>query len=297
MTEPVLKEHQPDLELPEQHPSLFIYFFIIALASIFVVLAFILNGGPDWPSLFLNVSAGLISALVVLIVVERRLRASELSALSQVPVKAQMSATTLFSPTARAARNYASSQLQASRPLLSSYVVIEKYTEHESSLLAGCNLLAGPGVGKTAWMQFVVAKHAKEFLDSDGRKKIVVLFPLRQWRQPESLEDAVIGHIMQFASCSEKPAKKLLRQRVSTLILDGYDEIYHENSFFSDYQELVSIYQSLCVSVSTTPEYPCPLKKSPVVDLPELSREEIDNIRLARAKKKRKNNRHHDSAG
>jgi len=286
MTEPVLKEHQPDLELPEQHPSLFIYFFIIALASIFVVFAFILNGGPDWPSLFLNVSAGLISALVVLIVVERRLRKSELSALSQVPVKAQMSATTLFSPTARAARNYASSQLQASRPLLSSYIEIEKYTEQESSLLSGCNLLAGPGAGKTAWMQFVVAKHAKAFLDSDGRKKIVVLFPLRQWRQPDSLDDAVIRHIMKFASCSEMQAKKLLRQRVSALILDGYDEINLENRFFSDYQELVSKYQSLRVSVSTTPDYPYPLKNSPVVDLPDLSREDIKNIRSARAKRK-----------
>jgi len=287
MTEPVLKEHQPDLELPEQHPSLLIYFFIIALASLFVILAFILNGGPDWPSLFLNVSAGLISALVVLIVVERRLRESELSALSQVPVRAQMSATTLFSPIARAARNYASSQLQASRPLLSSYIEIDKYTEQESSLLAGCNLLAGPGVGKTAWMQFVVAKHAKEFLDSDGRKKIVVLFPLPQWRQPESLEDAVIRHIMQFASCTEKKAKKLLRYRVSALILDGYDEIHLKNRFPAGYQELVSNYQSLRISVSTIPDYPYPLKDSPVVDLPELSKEDVDNIRLAREKKRK----------
>ena len=288
MNKPVLEEHQPDAALPPQHPSLRIYVAISVVASLFVIAAFSIKGEADWPGLFLNVSAGLISALVVLIVVERRLRQSDLLALRQVPVKAQMSLISLFSRPVRTARKYAIAHLEALEPLLSSYIEIPEFVSLEPDLLSGCNLLAEPGMGKTAWMQSVVAKYARDFLESNGKAKVVVLFPLRRWREDDSLEDAIIEHTMAFASCSRSSAKLMLQKRVSALLLDGYDEIFMQNHFFkSDYDEFKTKYPGVSLSVSSRPNYPNPIDGAPVIRLPKLSDERIEKIRFARQTRSR----------
>jgi len=185
---PLLDEQQPDMEVPDEHPSILIYFLIIILSAACVLLAFYINGGADWPGLLLNISAGLISALVVLTVVERRLRHNELDSLKQMPVKTQMSFNSLISPSLRAAKKYAASQVQATAPLLKKYVELAEYVEQEPHIMSGCNLLADPGAGKTAFIQSIASKKAVEFLESNGNKKIVIVFPLRHWSH--SMSDA-----------------------------------------------------------------------------------------------------------
>ncbi len=287
MNKPVLEEHQPDAVLPPQHPSLRIYVIIIVVATLFVIAAFAIKGKADWPGLFLNVSAGLISALVVLIVVERRLRQSDLRALRQVPVKVQMSVYSLFNRSVRAARKYAIAHLEALEPLLSSYVEIPEFVNLEPNLLSGCNLIADPGMGKTTWMQSVVAKHARDFLESNGKAKVVVLVPLRRWSKNDSLEDTVIEHIMAFASCFRSTAKLMLNNQVSVLLLDGYDEIFMQNHLFkSGYDELRNRYPSVAISVSSRPNYPNPLLDSPTIRLPQFSDKQIEEVRFARQMRK-----------
>lgn len=288
MSEPVLEEHQPDAIAPVQHPSLQLYGAISVVATLFVVAAFAIKGEPDWPGLFLNVSAGLISALVVLIVVERRLRQSDLHALRQVPIKAQMSILALFSRPVRAAKKYAMAHLEALAPLLSTYIENPELTQLEPNLLSGCNLLGAPGMGKTVWMQSVVAKHARKFLESNGKAKVVVLFPLKQWRENKTLEEAIIEHIVSFAACSKEAAQKALLNQVNTILLDGYDEIFMQDRLFSsEYEKLKNKYSKVPISVSSRPNYPNPLPDSPTIQMPELSSEQIEKVRLARESRRR----------
>lgn len=288
MSRPVLEEHQPDAVAPAQHPSLRLYGAISVVAALFVVAAFAIKGEPDWPGLFLNVSAGLISALVVLIVVERRLRQSDLRTLRQVPIRTQMSALSLLSRSVRAAKKYAIAHLEALDPLLSTYIEIPELTQLEPRLLSGCNLLGAPGMGKTVWMQSVVARHARAFLESNGKAKVVILFPLRQWQKSKTLEEAIIDHVMSFASCSKGAAQKALLNQTSTILLDGYDEIFMQDRFIgSDYEKLRNKYSKVSISASSRPNYPNPLPDLPAIQMPELSSEYIERVRLARESRRK----------
>lgn len=290
MSKRVLEERQPDAVPPAEHPSLRIYGAISVVAALFVIAAFTIEGEPDWPGLFLNVSAGLISALVVLIVVERRLRKSDLRALRQVPVKAKMSVLAVFSPSIRTAKKYASAHLEALDPLLSTYIEFPELARLEPRLLAGCNLLGNPGMGKTVWMQSVVAKHAREFLESNGKAPLVILFPLWKWEETKTLEEAIAEHIMSFASCTEVAAKEALKDKASTLLLDGYDELVMDSrSLTSDCEKLKIKYIKLSISVSSRPNYPNPLPDDPAIQMPELRPEQIAKIQLARDTRRQKN--------
>lgn len=283
MNKPILEEHQPDAVAPAQHPSMRIYGVITVVATLFVLVAFVIKGEPDWPGLFLNISAGLVSALVVLIVIERRLRQSDLRALRQVPVKAQMSVLWLFRRSFRAARKYAIANLEALDALLSTYVEIPQFTRLEPHLLSGCTLFGPPGTGKTTWMQSIVANYAQEFLESNGKSKVVILFPLIRWRKNEALEEAVIKHIISFSSCSEGAAKAVLVNQVRTVLLDGYDEIFIQDRslFQSEYQKLKSKYPKVAVSVSSRPGPGNPLPNAPIIQMPNLSNDQIDKVRGA----------------
>lgn len=283
MNKPVLEKHQPDAVAPAQHPSMQLYGVITVVATLFVVVAFVIKGEPDWPGLFLNIASGLISALVVLVVIERRLRQSDLRVLRQVPVKAQMSVLRLFSRSVRAARKYDIAYLKALDPLLSTHIEIPQFTQLEPSLLSGCNLFGPPGTGKTTWMQSVAAKHAQEFLESNGKAKVVILFPLRRWRQNETFEEAVIEHIVSFAACSKGAARAVLINQVSTILLDGYDEILPPDRclFQSECEKLKAKYPKVDVSVSSRPEASTPLPDAPVIQMPKLSDEQINKVRSA----------------
>lgn len=72
------KTRQPDA-IPEHPvplpPSLWMYSVLLLIAVILVCLAF--REKADWPGLFVNLASGIIGAVIVLVFVEQRLRASE----------------------------------------------------------------------------------------------------------------------------------------------------------------------------------------------------------------------------
>src|SRR5262249_36096882 len=78
------KKRQPDPEprgdlpiIPE--PSLSLYFVLCFVSFILVVVAF--SAKQDWPGLAINLASGIVTAVIILIVVDRRLRANELRAI------------------------------------------------------------------------------------------------------------------------------------------------------------------------------------------------------------------------
>lgn len=85
---------QPDalpLAVDTRFPSLWIYAGILAVAAILIIGAFALQTKPDWPGLMLNVAAGLIASFVVLVFVDRKLRAQDLAAVRRLPAQTRLS--------------------------------------------------------------------------------------------------------------------------------------------------------------------------------------------------------------
>lgn len=64
-------------------PSLILYGLLLCLAVIFIFVSFKL-GSPDWSSFFSNISAELFGAVLILLLVERRFRMSEIRYLKGV---------------------------------------------------------------------------------------------------------------------------------------------------------------------------------------------------------------------
>ena len=91
---------------PTPAPSLLLYFVLIALAVVFIAIAFSM-GKPDWPGLLINLAAGFIGAVIILIFVDRRLRAGEIQAVQDYALTLSARFASIFSNEIRTTISYA----------------------------------------------------------------------------------------------------------------------------------------------------------------------------------------------
>lgn len=268
------------MALPAAPPSLWLYVAVALAAALLAVAAFAIAGHADWPNLLLNVAAGLISALVVLIVVERRIRRTELAILMRTPARARFSVRLLFDPATRAAHNYARTTAAGLTPLIAHRAPLSRLDENEATLLSGANLLGAPGSGKTLWLMYVSAKLAQTFISSLGTSKLAVLVPLRRWTEDRSLEDEVVEQIQSVAACLRWTARRLITKHVRTVLFDGYDEIFMERQSFPAAIEVLSReYPGLAISVSSRPDVSSPLQGTRTITIPPYTDQEVLEIR------------------
>lgn len=269
------KTQQPDATPPPPPPSILLYGTIAVASSLMALFAFLLMGKADWGALLLNVSAGLVSALVVLIFVERRIRQSELSAIQQAPIKARMSIVTLFSPSARAAKKYSEAYIAAVDKITTHVIYRDFFVKHESTLVSGCNLLSEPGMGKTTWLQLVASKFCQQFLSTAGGTKIIVLFPLIKWPRSLSLEEALIAHIRSYAGCTDYAARGCLKKKTATIFFDGYDDIFmQQRGLNNSLRAFREKFTGIPISVASRSNYPTPMSDYQILKIPPLNAEE-----------------------
>lgn len=261
-------------------PSIWLYVILALASAVLIALAFTIAGRADWTSLLLNVAAGLITALVVLVVVERRIRRAELAILMQTPARARFSLRLLVDPATRAAQRYARTLAEGLGPLILHRAPVDRLDQMEDRLLKGANLLGEPGSGKTLWLMYVAARQAHGFLSSHGKSKLSVHFSLRRWPDGQSLEAALLDHIQSVSSCLTWSARRLMKKHVGAVLLDGYDEIFMDSrNLSSSLVELQEAFPGLAVSVSFRPNYPTPLMDRPIIEMPRYTDQEVESIR------------------
>src|SRR5258708_28563990 len=105
------QDRQPDPEPPSitpiAAPSLSLYFTLVAASIVLIVIAFGI-AKPDWPGLLINLASGLIGAVIILIFVDQRLRASEIQTIQDYATTTSVRLASMFSSDVRTTISYAS---------------------------------------------------------------------------------------------------------------------------------------------------------------------------------------------
>src|SRR6185436_2648764 len=93
---------QPEPTPPVQggsSPSLWLYLVLLLISAAFVFAAFQMQHDGEWPGLLLNLASDLIVTVIILVVIDRRLRAQELATLKRLPFMTTRRFVWLLSPT------------------------------------------------------------------------------------------------------------------------------------------------------------------------------------------------------
>jgi hypothetical protein len=221
---------QPDPSPPEfrpaQPPSWLTYVFLAAISTALISVAFSL-GAPDWSGLLINLASGILTAILLLIIIDRRFRTNEFSALQVRTSTFTTQVASVFSPNIADTVGYAkvlANQLGKIRP---SYYVERPALENLLDKHPGGFLVHGvAGIGKTTLVQTIALKYAKNLAVNPKGKLIPVLIPVRNWRIGNIVEQ-IYKEIDKFYPVRTKVLRDWLRNKPMLLIFDGLDE--HSN--------------------------------------------------------------------
>jgi hypothetical protein len=275
------KQRQPDIigdSASVTTPSLWLYISLIAIAIILVLISF--SARVDWPGLMLNLASSLISAVIVLVVVDRRLRASELNHIRSFPRRFGYRVLLIVPTRHRQLHRYTQTFLSALQSKLASKVVPSDIEQLAQNTGKGFVLLARAGTGKTTRLQMLAQRWARKFVE-DPNTKVPILFPLRQWLPERSIEEALFEHINRFAPVGQKSFRQTLKTGQAIVILDGADETFMKASpkFSHEFPRLRADYPDVTWILSSSANTPAPVDDLPLVNLPELSPEELQQVR------------------
>ena len=228
---------QPEPTPPVQggsSPSLWLYLALLVVSTSFVVAAFRMEQQRDWGGLLLNLASDLIVTVIILVVIDRRLRAQELATLRRLPVITSRRFVAFLSPTRRLGLRYACNLLVALEPLLVGKLELQGFANLEDKVRKGFVLLAGPGEGKTTWTQFAAANLSRKYISFESGGRVPILFSLVRWLPDRSLHEALHETFASYAPCGRWVFDRLLKSGNVVVLLDGYDELWQRDLPFSE---------------------------------------------------------------
>jgi uncharacterized membrane protein YeaQ/YmgE (transglycosylase-associated protein family) len=283
VTSPISAEPQPEPRPPATvaaSPSLWLYFVLLVTAAALTWLAFAIQGRTDWPGLLVNLAAGLVGSVVILVVIDRRLRASELEVLRRFPTRTTRGLAWLVFPTKRTGSRYVQRLLVALEPLVSTKVERARFEQLEDKVRAGFVLLSGAGEGKTTWTQFAARSLGRKYLDGDPEGRIPILFPMASWLPDRTLHEALLETFASFAKCPRKRFDRILASGDVVVLLDGYDELWKKRvPFWGEVKRLRSQFPKVALTVTSRSDKPTPTDFGEVISLGSPSADELDAIR------------------
>lgn len=234
---PISSTPQPEPTPPAQggqSPSLWLYFVLLIVSAGFVVAAFRMHQGTDWSGLLLNLASDLIVTIIILVVIDRRLRTQELATLKRLPSMTSRRFVWLLSPTRRLGQRYACNLLGALEPLLAGKIELQGFPALEDKVREGFVLHAGPGAGKTTWTQFAAANLSRKYISYNREGRVPILFSLVRWLPDRSLHDALHESFESYAPCGRRLFNRLLKSGNVVVLADGYDKLWKRDAAFTD---------------------------------------------------------------
>lgn len=283
MSKPELsKQRQPDV-LPRfepPNPSLGMYFLLTAIAGTMLAASFVMR--PDWPGLLENVATSILTAVLLLILVDRRLRESDVHRLKHFPHALRAHASLMLSSEHRQLVQYAKAYLAALRPYVTAKVETQQLKYIEAAADKSFVLLGATGSGKTTLLQMLAAQRARGFVA--GHDKLPVIYPLVTWQSARPLEAAILEHVNGFAPVRWRSLNRLLKTGQLVLILDGIDDLSrHDAALFLDaLPQFTASYPRVTVIVSARPKDDTLTGDLPTVSIVPLTPEELRSATDAR---------------
>lgn len=274
---------QPEPTPPVQggpSPSLWLYFALLIVSGAFVLAAFGMEQKRDWGSLLLNLASDLIVTVIILVVIDRRLRTQELATLKRLPVMTSRRFVWFLSPTRRLGRRYACSLLVALEPLIAGKLELQAFTALEDKVREGFVLRAGPGEGKTTWTQFAAANLSRKYIGFESGGRVPILFSLARWLPDRSLYEALHETFASFVPCSRWLFNRLLKSGNVVVLLDSYDELWNRDLPFTGQLEyLRAEFPTVAWTLISRSDKPIPSDLGEAESLTPPTDEELEVIR------------------
>jgi len=218
---------QPDPEPPDlsqQAPSLLLYLTLVIIASTLIVIAFNIQE-PNWSSLIVNVATEVIGAVIILILVDRRLRSSELRAIREYAETSSVRFASLFSPEIRDTVSYAKAlnvELERIRP--KPYFERDELEGLVEKHPSGFLLYGVPGCGKTTLLQSIALRQTKKAIQQPRNGRIPIFFPSRYLKNGD-IGEQLWRQASRFSKLKRKRFHQWLSQGKLLIIFDGLDEV------------------------------------------------------------------------
>ncbi len=251
ITLPKQPDPHPTLALEEQAPSLTLYFILIVFAVILILFAFKIQK-PDWAGLFVNLATEILGAVIILIIVDRRLRSRELQTLQNYAETTSVRFASLFSSEVRDVRLYAKAfdaELKRIRP--ENYFerpnlenLLEKHTK--GFFLSGIG-----GIGKTTLLQTIALRQNEKTIQYPQRERILVIFPMRLFsNDANTLTEQIWQTIRQYSKLKRKWFYHWLEKGRLIIIFDGLNETSKPALVLRQIKELKTKYPHVSLIIS-----------------------------------------------
>jgi hypothetical protein len=275
---------QPDPQPPpvpgQGSPSLLLYGILTLVAGVLVLLPFALQQ-PDWMGLSVNLATEIIGAVVILVIVDRRLRSSEISAIRDYARSSSIRLTSVFSSQIRAAVRYAqalSNELERIRP--------KPYLERPNleALLerapSGFLLIGESGSGKSTLLQAIAARQAEALLRRPSSARIPIFFPARLWSEC-GIRQQIWELACRYSKLKRKHFDRWLARGRLVLILDGLNESVQPQEMLHGIQEFKERYPDVTLIASCRSSFlpqAMGLLDLQTVEMPLLTEREVEAL-------------------
>lgn len=267
---------QRNPEPPEQvsapPPSLVLYVALIAIAAA-LLFASHASGGIDESGLFVNLASDIIGAVLILLLVEHRLRRRELSAIRHAPRTAGLYIAIAFSSRLREIVVYArvlAERLDAvAEPHYLPRPALE--TALAERIETGAVLVGGASTGKSTLLQRLARKQAIEALRNPRSARVPVILAPRGWNQ-RTASEALFETMRSYCAVSAKTFWGLARRGRLLCVFDSVDEAFSPAARLEAIGEFRRTYPGNAVFLSTRPFPDGALEKLglPILDVPPL---------------------------
>jgi predicted NACHT family NTPase len=227
---------------------LYVGLLVVALV---LVIAALSSGTQNWPSFSLNLASEIVGAVIILVVVDRRLRARELRAIQRARQETKLRLSLAFSPQCREVTEFVrvlSDQLKAvakpyhlPRPRIEAAVA--------AALDSGLVLEGGPGSGKTTLLHRAVLKKAMEVMREPGKTRVPVIVSGVRWVEG-SVEDILFESMRSYYPVSDRVFRKLLARGRILCVFDGIDESLRPAERVEAVREFLKCYPGNAVVLS-----------------------------------------------
>jgi hypothetical protein len=274
-------ERQPDPTPPSvieaANPSLLLYGILFGVAVLMIVFAF-WAAPPDWPGLFLNLATEVIGAIILLIVVDRRIRQSDLRVIQGLSMRAQNRFWVMFALETSFVTRYSAifnARLEAVRPHpFYRRVSLDRIEEKHSK---GFLLAAHAGMGKTATLQDIALRLARTVIATPRRAPVPVLIPMHRWI-PGDMVDSITEVLKSYARVSRRTVQKLIASERIVLLADGVDESPNHDQFKTELERFRQRFPRIKVIVATRPYLGLSIEGLPTVSIEPLTAQETEEF-------------------